>query len=203
MSVYYYNGNPIVAPFSIFSNEPVFASDTVSLKQVRASQGVQRWELSFTVRTSGNAVDAFLGSIDEIDATGTMIMPQLKEVDDARTLPAGQTLSVSSSAVAGASSVVVSGPAANYLLPKGSFIKFSNHNKVYVTKNAFDMNIDNTNVTLNIYPSLVEPVVSGSTIKYGAACTLTYYRVVEDAKGIIFQDGIIANLGNINLIEAL
>ena len=49
MSVYYYNGAQILAPFTITSNEPMFDMTTISLKTQRASQGAQRWELSFDI----------------------------------------------------------------------------------------------------------------------------------------------------------
>ena len=78
MAVYYYNGAQILAPFSIYSNEPHFDMTTISLKTQRASQSHQRWELSFnTTLEESNQVDMLLAAIDEIDTTATMTMPQL------------------------------------------------------------------------------------------------------------------------------
>ena len=49
---YYYEGYEILAPLTIASNEPMFDSDTVSLRKQRASQSAQRWELSFGILTT-------------------------------------------------------------------------------------------------------------------------------------------------------
>jgi len=77
---YYFEGYEIVAPLTIASNEPIFDVDTISLKKQRASQGVQRWELSFGVTTTEPA--SLLTSIVDFDTVKTMTMPQLNDVNN-------------------------------------------------------------------------------------------------------------------------
>ena len=83
MSVYYYNGAQILAPFTITSNEPMFDADTVSLKKQRATQNAQRWEMSFsTVGTPDTVQDMLISAVANNQSTSTMIMPQLPAVSD-------------------------------------------------------------------------------------------------------------------------
>jgi hypothetical protein len=82
-------------------------------------------------------------------------------------------------------------PTVNY--PRGAFITGSN-NKVYMVKT------DATSlVNSNLYPT----PPSGLTYSTIAGATIRYYRDVSDIRGITFTDGILANSGNINIIEAL
>jgi len=79
--MYYFKGAKILAPLSITSNEPVFDVDTISLSKQRASQGAQRWELSFkTVSSGATEADIFVGMVTGISSAETMIMPQLPSV---------------------------------------------------------------------------------------------------------------------------
>lgn len=84
--MYYFKGAKILAPLSITSNEPVFDVDTISLSKQRASQGAQRWELSFkTVSSGATEADIFVGMVTGISSAETMIMPQLPSVVTANT----------------------------------------------------------------------------------------------------------------------
>jgi len=201
MSVYYYNGSQILAPLQITSNEPVYSTDSVSLKQLRASQGAQRWEISFNVLTNNNAADLLLGSIDEIDSSRSMVMPQLKEVSDRNTLVTDIS-SVAAAASGGNSLVTVLKTGNSGLLPRGSFVKFSNHDKVYIVKQ--DVNFSGTGtVSVSIYPALTVALTTSHSLVMRDAVDFTYYRSVDDITGITYSDGILADPGRITLIEAL
>jgi len=161
---YYFEGYEIVTPFSISSNEPMFDADTISLKKQRASQGAQRWEMSFNIVTTTPA-DALLSIID-FDSVQSMTMPQLNDVNDRLTT-------------------------VNY--PKGAFVTGSN-NKVYMIKSDASSVVDS-----NLYPT----PPSGLTYSTVANATIRYYRDISDLRGITFSDGILADPGTINIIEAL
>ena len=47
MSIYYFEGAPIVTPVSVETDELVFVNDTLSLKQDRITGASQRWLVSF------------------------------------------------------------------------------------------------------------------------------------------------------------
>jgi hypothetical protein len=192
---YYYNGAKILAPLSIVSNEPTYDVDTVSLSKQRASQGAQRWELAFNTATSGaTEVDMLVGVIDSITSAETMTMPQLPSV--ARLNTAGVSLAISANASGGASAVTV---VSDGVLSKGSFIKFSNHNKIYMVTD----DVAAGTVPVSIYPKLRSAVTTAHTMRTGSSATLIYYRDVSNLRGLKFTDGILSSTGTVNLVEAL
>lgn len=201
MAVYYYKGAQILTPLSIISNEPVFDMTTVSLKTQRAGQGHQRWELSFNVTNEKeDHVDTFLASFQDLETTDTMIMPQLPEVDKQVTVNTNSR-SIGAFAAAGVSSVSIS-RSNNGLVPKGSFIKFSNSDKIYIL--TADLNLSGTGtVNASIYPNLKKALTTSDSIKFKSDVVLTYHRNIDNQTGITFTDGVLSNIGSISLIEAL
>jgi len=125
---YYFKGAKILAPLTVASNEPVYEVDTVSLSKQRASQGAQRWELAFKTVSSGETeADMLVGVITGLSTATTMTMPQIPSVVAGNT--AGVSLVINAGVAAGLSSVII---ASDGIIKKGSFIKFSNHDKVYM-----------------------------------------------------------------------
>lgn len=196
---YYYQGSPILAPYTIKSNEPIYSATTVSMKESRASQGVQRWEISFNVRTRDNAVDILFAGIDEMKNAATMIMPQFPEVAN---YAITGTIDVNAVSNISATSVTISKTLAAGTLKKGAFIKFDNHDKVYMVTE--DVSLSGTgDTTLPIYPALRAAIDTTTDVKYGNNCLITYVRDVSNIQGITFSGGLIANPGTINLVESL
>jgi len=201
MSVYFYEGAQILAPLSIISNEPMFDIDSVSLKKQRASQGAQRWELAFgVIGEPDTQVDLFLSAAVGIETATTMIMPQLNKVNDRSTLDSTST-TLFGSTVAGSSIVNVDASATTGLLPKGSFIKFSNHDKLYVV--TADANFTTGSTAVSIYPTLKTTVAAADFMRTDAECTLTYLRSIDSATGITFTDGVLSSIGTVELIEVV
>jgi len=200
MAKYYYNGNVIVTPFSIVTNQPIFSADTVSLKHIRSQQIAQRWELQFNVITNDNVATTLLGVLDEMNLKGQMQMPQLPEVDAAST--GSGTAAVTGTAIpVSSSSVLLDSTAASGVLPAGSFVKFSNHDKVYILKSNLDM--DGVSASAEVYPKTVLELSIGTTLQFGQDCLFKYYRDINGMNGIRFLDGVLADPGTVNLIEAL
>jgi len=198
MATYYFEGEKILAPLTINSNEPMYDVDTISLKKQRASQNAQRWELSFNI-VSEDPTNLLVNTISGFDSTNTMVMPQINKIEDKLTVSG--TLSVSS-ATAGANSVTISKVGISGIIPKGYFIKFSNHNKIYMVLNELDFEGTGT-LTCNLYPSLTEDLTGGETIYTESNAIITYYRDISDIKGITYSDGVLSDPGTINIIEAL
>jgi hypothetical protein len=201
MATYYFEGAKILAPLTIESNEPMFDTDTISLKKQRASQGAQRWELSFNTVYEEDAANAFLAGVVDLDTTSSMIMPQLRGIPENNTISG--TVETATTQLSGNNSITIDNTISNSgILPKGSFINFSNHNKVYVTTSNLNLS-GTTNQTLNFYPNLVTEVPSNTTVRHGNNCTLVYFRSIDNLQGLTFSDGILSNIGTINLIEAI
>jgi hypothetical protein len=77
--------------------------------------------------------------------------------------------------------------------PKGAFVTGSN-NKVYMIKSDAS-----SVVASNLYPT----PPSGLTYSTVANATISYYRSIDNLRGITFNDGILASAGSIDIIEAL
>lgn len=200
---YFYKGAEILAPITIASNEPHFDMTTVSLKTQRASQDHQRWELSFNVLSDKDkAAELFLSTIVNFDTSDTMIMPQLVKEGNNNTLT-NLNLNIVGNASAGTSAIFINN--SNNItgaLPKGSFVKFNNHSKIYITTS--DLNLSGTvNQTLNIYPKLLYSVSNSNTLQTGGNCVISYFKSIDNQMGITYTDGILSNIGTVNLIEAL
>jgi len=200
MATYTFQGETIVAPFIIKSNEPVFSADSVSLRVRRVKQGAQRWELEFGV-TMQDASSFLADSVSDFQTTITMEMPQLNIRGD--TLSQGSsssTVSVNGSHSAGDDTVALSG--ANGTISKGRFVKFNNHDKIYLVKDQYS-----GSGTINLYPSLRTSVPGGTKMHYrdsaSDSITFTGYRDLTNVQGITYIDGVLSEAGNINLIEAL
>ena len=192
---YYFKGAKILAPFSITSNDPVFDVDTVSLSKQRVSQGAQRWELSFSTVTSATTeADMLVGVISGLDASDTMIMPQLPSADRLNTT--GTSLVISAGAAAGSSTVAV---VSDGVLSKGSFIKFSNHDKVYMVT----ADVAAGTVPVPIYPLLRTALTVSDVMNTGTSVSIRYYRDISNLRGLTFTDGILSSTGTVNLVEAL
>jgi hypothetical protein len=195
MSVYYFNGAQILAPFTITSNEPIYDVDTVSLSKQRASQGAQRWEISFnTVTTSETEADMLVGMATGIATAKTMIMPQLPSVDLVNT--ATNDLGVFAQSTVGDTIVSVTNDG---FISKGTFVKFSNHAKIYMT--VVDQTVGSGN--FSVYPSLRTGVPSGTRLYTGPSAIFNYYRDIDNSRGISFNDGVLSSTGIVSLVEAL
>jgi hypothetical protein len=195
MSVYYFNGAQIVAPYTIKSNEPIYDVDTVSLSKQRASQGAQRWEISFNTATSdATEADMLVGVVKGINTADTMPMPQLPSVDRLTTCSTGRPIGTTE---AGSSTVWTNNDG---FIPKGAFVKFSGHSKIYMVTADHSTGVSD----MQIYPKLVSRVDNATdTLQIGASVIFTYYRDVSNLRGLTFVDGILSSTGIVDLVEGL
>ena len=219
---YYYQGSEILTPLTITSNEPHFDVTTISLKTERTSQEHQRWELSFNVvGTKDTEVDLFLNTIVDFDTPETMIMPQIVKVGSGNNQEETENTLVNAADVtqkayptigpvgsgygqAGNSSVIIDNASSTMgYIKKGTFIKFSNHDKVYITTNNLNMS-GTVNQTLNVYPKLRENLVhNNTTLQHTDNCLFKFFKSIDNLTGITYTDGILSNIGTISLVEAL
>ena len=202
MAVYYYKNSQILAPVSIVSNEPMFDMTTVSLKTRRASQGHQRWELSFNIQpTDNNIEDALLAGVDNLNSE-TMIMPQMASVLDRFSFSGAATLSTTASANS-TTVAITDNTTSSGTIPKGYFIKFNTSDKIYIVTSDATFGSSNTEVSVNIYPKLTQAISSGSQLLTGNSVVFSYYKDINNQTGITFTDGVLANPGTITLLEAI
>lgn len=219
MTVYYFQGEQILAPISIRSNHPVFSADTISLKRQQVQSASQRWEMEFNVAVN-DPVSFFTDTIiaNQGSNTGriTMTMPQIyrgqrHQTENEHT--ATGTINTGAASV-GATSVSLNGTSADggRVIRRGTFIKFSNHDKIYLIINSTDLTLNSAgDGTINIYPSLRTALLTSDTLRYrnnGTSSTtgdvqVTCWRDTTNINGITFSDGLLADPGVVRLVETV
>jgi hypothetical protein len=198
VATYQFLGQDIVAPFRVNSNEPVFAADSVSLKHRRLAQGSQRWELEFGVIMQDSA-SFFSDMVSSFDSEVTMTMPQLNIRGE--TISSGTcTTAVITGSTSPVGSTLINLSSANGTISKGRFVKFANHNKIYLVTGEYS-----GSGNLSIYPKLVQSVPVATALLYLDSHAITFrgFRDVTNINGITYTDGVLSEAGTINLIEAL
>jgi len=203
--VYYFQSQAIVTPFRLSSNEPVFSADTITLKVRRVKQGAQRWEMEFRVVITDPA-DTFTDMVTNFHNTVTLEMPQLNSRgENIASGTCSTAVDVNLAHTTGEADITIQGMVQGTTINKGRFIKFANHDKIYLVT-ALTTGDASGQSHLYIYPSLRVAVPDETQIMYRDITddiTFTAYRDITNAHGITYTDGVLSDLGTINLIEAL
>ena len=195
----YENGGVIArftAPLTLRSNQPIFVSDTLSLKRFISRRSAQRWEIDAGLEPlTTNAQDLMVNLVTKgYSEIVTVIVPQNYGVVKIRTASGTAT----ATGTAGSTQVTISGLSG--LIPKGTFIRFSNHSKVYmtITNVTFTSGI---NSTINIFPALISNATGTMTYKDDVQMQCLYDTDV--VSGMVYSDGILMDNGQIRLLEKL
>ena len=181
------------APLTVVSNQPVFATDTLSLRRQVVSQNVQRWEIVTRLEPSNQSADFLVHSVTNgHNQVFSVRMPQVYRRSDA-TNSAGITLTANAASNANQVQVQNLG-----FIARGEFIRFSNHSKVYMVTEDLT-----GNGNLKIFPRLRQAVPIGSTVFYGSNAVLEVRYEPDVSLGITYTDGILSDPGTVTLVEAL
>jgi len=182
-----------VTPMSIRSNHPVFASDTLSLSRQISRRSAQRWEIETNLEPlSATAQDLFVNIVTKgYHEVVTVITPQNYGAKLATTA----TSVITASGTQGANVVTFSNN--NGIVQKGTFIKFANHTKVYIT--TTDRSSDGT---VGIYPNL-KTAMTAQAVSYRDDVVMACSYDLDTVSGMIYSDGILMDMGTIKLIERL
>jgi hypothetical protein len=195
----YENGEVIArftAPLTVRSNQPVFVSDTLSLKRFISRRSAQRWEIDAGLEPLMNdAQDLMVNLVTKgYSEAVTIIVPQNYGAVRSRTAIGVATATGS----IGSGQVSISGLSG--LIPKGTFIKFSSHSKVYMTTT----NVSFTNgisSTISIFPTLI--AAASGTMTYRDDVQMQCLYDTNIVSGMIYSDGILMDTGQIRLLEKL
>jgi hypothetical protein len=194
----YENGAVIAkftAPLTVKSNVPISVSDTLSLKrQVIKRGGAQRWEIETNLEPlSDNSQNLFVNLVSKgFSETVTILMPQNYGAKRKRT-----ALSDNPNATGTVNSSQISVLNLTGLLPKGTFIKFENHSKIYLTTS----DLINEGV-LNIFPVL-RTNINNAIFTYKDDVIMNCLYDTNVVSGMLYSDGILMDVGTVNLIEKL
>jgi hypothetical protein len=181
-------------PMSVTSKQPVSSSDTLSLKRVTSVPSAQRWEIETNIEPTNNSSALFVHSLLHGKTEKIKIrMPQIYLGRDYVSTSA----TLINDVAAGSSSITGNVSA----LLVGEFIKFSNHDKVYVVTNSASPS--NSTQIFTILPKLTTRVEGSTKIHRGDNVTLTAYYDTDVVHGMKYIDGILMDMGNVKFVEAL
>lgn len=186
-----------VAPLSVISNDPSFNADTLSLRSLSVSQGVQRWEITANINPENNSGNFFLHNIRNGKSNPFYVrMPQVYRPDSAKT-PKNRTILTDGVISSGATTFNVDGlSGAN--LAEGEFVAFSGHDKVYLIIDS-----GTNGVGVQVYPAIVDNIADNTQLLYGEQVSLKVKYSPDLIMGIKYVDGILSDPGSITLIEKL
>lgn len=193
-----YDGSKIiarfVAPVTMKSNVPVFASDTLSLKRFAAKRPAQRWELEVGLEPlTYGAHEIFVHLVTKgVTEEFKIITPQNFGVISART----SSSAITATASIGATQVSITGNSG--LIPMGTMIKFSNHGKIYMTT----ANFSTASGALPIFPEL-RVAVSGTNVYHRDDVQMSCLYDFDTISGMVYRDGIMQDIGTVKIIERL
>jgi hypothetical protein len=191
-------------PLTVRSNKPSVVSDALSLKRFVASSPVQRWEIETGVEPiSSNAEDLMV----ELVTKGKHETIKIKFPQNYSAI---QKLNLiePNVAVMGTSGNSYVTASFRGFISKGSFIKFPNSNKVYMTtQNATSSNIL-SEVPIFIYPALISTIPGNASNKPQAFAEIkdmstNMYVDTDSVSGMVYDDGILMEMGTMTFIEAL
>jgi hypothetical protein len=184
-----------VAPLTVRSNRPVFMADTLSLHRHVSRRSAQRWEIETNLMPlTTTAEELFVNFVlSGHSQTMEVVMPQNIGVIRRRT----STAAITASGALGANTVGLSG--ANGLIPMGTFVKFANHDKVYITTS----DSDTITVTAGIYPDLRVAVPAGTAMQYLDDVIMKGLYDTDTITGMVFTDGVLMDNGTVRIVERL
>ena len=181
------------APLNIISNKPAMVADSMSLRRISSSTGVQRWEIEAAIAQTNNNVSTFITQLRAgYSNTVYVRMPQPVKVNYF-----SGTLKTNGNHSRGASVITVGSSPTGL---QGEFIQFGTLPKVYLVT---DMVSSGTSSTITIEPPLITAVAHDTSLKIGGNVVMPSFVDPSIALGIKYSDGILLDLGTIKLVERL
>ena len=192
MTIYYFQGVPIVAPVRVETDELLFVNETLTMRQDRVKGTGQRWLVSFNLLPG-----AGLGPLDLLLRGGTDVFttrfPQFE--------PGLTALTSNATAALGYGSNTMNVVETFYnSITIGRAFRFSNHSKVYLVTNKTS---SGGNYTLHFYPNFQQGIPFNTPFNYGNNVDFRCRISADQARGITFTDGILNDFGTVQLVEAI
>lgn len=189
-----------VAPMTVVSNKPAFASDTLSLRHLVSSHNTQRWEIESNLAPSNDGAEAAINMIE--NNTSNLIYVRVPQIYRKSPVVVGYSISLSADAPAGTSLLNLTGTASlpAYMLPRGEFITFAGDPKVYMILDPGTPSGYNS-INVKITPSLAASRSIYDVVTYGNLVTMECYYDPNTILGIKYTDGILTDPGSVKLLE--
>jgi len=186
-----------VAPLAVRSNHPIFASDTLSLSRHISRRTAQRWEIETRLEPlSHEAQELFVHMVNKgYSSTFNIYVPQNYGAVKAKT----SLSSPQGTAAVNTNRVTIVTNSNTGFIPKGTFIKFSNQTKIYLT--LTNLNNSTAGAYIDVYPALKTAVSSTSFVTSNVKMVCLYD--FDTLSGMAYSDGILQDVGQVRLVEAI
>lgn len=179
-----------VAPIMIYSNQPSYVQDMMSLKRRASSQNVQRWEIEANLNPTNDS-PAYLIHSTTFGHHGTfhVRMPQVANLQ----VSTNNDIVTSAAFSQGTDTLNLSNN-----LVAGEFINFEGYDKVYLV-----IGEGTAGVGVRITPRLFEDIPINTKVIVGKKVTMIARYDTNTRIGITYTDGVLSDPGSVKLIEAL
>jgi len=213
-----------LAPVATVTERLETASDTISLKR-RTSRGVaQRWRVEASGVAGTDTVDYFINNMENGATKVMFVRPPsmvkyathavgIKRAVTSEEYPSstenGIVFSKGTGAVAAGAGVGIGVSTVNMLVDdesqvfKGDFIKFQNHDKIYLVKKISAIVVGSHSATVDLMPPLKAAVAEDEVIHLGKNVAMSCFQDISTIVGMRYMDGILEDLGNLIFVEAL
>lgn len=182
-----------VVPLTLKSNVPEFISDTLSLKRSVSRRPAQRWELTTNLSPKTQGANDLFALFVEKGSTELLeiITPQNIGVINSRVMKNTDTF-----ATGNINSKVVQVTNTGFI-PRGTMVKFQNHDKIYMTTSSLKNSGE-----LSVFPAL-RASVTNQLMVWKDDVKMEVRLETNVVKGMVFADGILMDLGAVTFVEAL
>jgi hypothetical protein len=184
------------APVAVRSNVPVTPSDSLSLLRRTRSVAAQRWEISAGIVPMSDGGHKLMKSLvtKGTHSPTEVLVPQSVGVILRRTGSLSKVL-LTDGGLAGESQV--SAPAYSGFMPRGTFLRFGNHSKVYVTLSDFD-----GSGAVSVFPPLRADLAE-TYMYHGDDVVMECFYDRDTVQGMRYTDGILMDPGELVLVESI
>jgi len=186
-----------VAPMSMTSNHPVIMSDTLSLKRTGARRTAQRWEITTSLMPQTIDANVLMSVLIEASFVNKVdvLVPQNYGVTLKRTSAMTPGSPPNGTGPIHGSQVTFNNVTG--LIPRGTFIKFSTHSKIYMLLEDVT-----TGVSAKLYPPL-RANITNVPFTHGDDVVMGCLFDTDTVIGMAYTDGILMDVGTVKLIEKL
>ena len=183
-----------VAPASVSSNVPVTSTDAVSMDRYSRVVAAQRWEITARLEPLKEGAQALATelALKGLSEAVQVVVPQNYGVIRRRQGSLSKIL-LTNAGAKGQSWVDV--PGYSGLMPRGTFVRFGNHSKVYMLVDDFS-----GGGGAFVFPPLREDLDS-TYMYFGDDVLMECLFDRETVQGMRYRDGILMDVDEVRLVE--
>jgi hypothetical protein len=192
------------APMTLRSNQPVFVSDSLSLKRTASRRPAQRWEITTNLEPLSHSANELMVALVDAGHTNPVKVrfPQNYgvHVKDAKVFTATYTPPASLQELLelrGRAKITLRGE-----LPTGSFFQLAGQNKVYMLMEDLVAR-STTTFSAKVFPPINNVVGAPVGLVTGEDVIAEMVLDTESVIGMVYIDGILMDNGTLTLLEVL